>query len=114
MCLLILFWEKFLKLVDAYKNLEGVRHKYEDLLLERDDLDIDNAGLRSKVKLLEGQVKVMESVEKEKQELQEKIVGLKNQITKHDGVEIEKKSLEQNVDVLKTLLTERVHIFTWS
>ena len=101
--------QKFLKVVDAYRDLEGVRHKYDDLQQEKDNLDIDNAGLRSKVKLLEGQLKVMETVEVEKRDLREKIVELKEKIGEFEKVEIEKKSLEQNLNMLKPMLTERVH-----
>ena len=94
--------------MDAYKNLEHVRQKFEDLTKERDEFDIEVTGLKSKVTLLEGQLEVMETANKEKNDLEEKVIELKGQISEYEKVEIEKASLERNLATLTDLLTERV------
>lgn len=107
----LFFPRKFIKLVDAYKSLEHVRHKVEDLTKERDDLDIEVAGLKSRVNLLEGQLKVMEGVNKEKHDLEEKVIELKGHLAEYDKVVVEKVSLEKNLKAITDLLNERVDGF---
>ncbi|XP_060555067.1 centrosomal protein of 290 kDa-like [Ruditapes philippinarum] len=99
---------QFIKLVDAYKNLEHVRQKFEDLTKERDDFDIEVTGLKSKVALLEGQLEVMEASNKEKVDLEEKVIELKGQLSEYEKVEIEKSSLEKNLAAITDLLNERM------
>lgn len=83
----------------------------EDLTKERDDLDIEVTGLKSRVSLLEGQLKVMEGVNMEKCDLEEKVLELKGHVADYDKVVVEKASLEKNLKAITDLLNERVHGF---
>lgn len=85
-----------------------MQHKYDDLLKRRDNLDIENAGLRSKVKLLEEKVKILEEANKKGHDLEEKLIELKGQQVEHEKVKMEKNSLENNLEAVHSLLNERV------
>jgi len=77
-------------------------------LKERDDLDIENAGLRSKVTLLEGQIQVLEEEGQKGCRDDEKIAELKTKLADCEKHKIEKNLVEKNLKQMTDLLTERV------
>ena len=97
-----------MKLVDAYKNLETIQHKYEDLKEQKDNLDIEATSLRAKIKLLEDNLQVLEGVSMEKKDLENQLIDSRMKLAEFDRLQIEHAALQENLKSTNTLLNERV------
>ena len=97
-----------MKLVDAYKNLETIQHQYEDLKEQKDDLDLEATSLRSKIKLLEDKLQILEGVSLEKKDLENQLVDSRVKLAEYDRLQIEHAALQENWKSTNTLLNERV------
>ena len=97
-----------MKLVDAYKNLETIQHQYEDLKEQKDDLDLEATSLRSKIKLLEDKLQVLEGISMEKKDLEDQLIDSRMKFAEYDRLQIEHAALQENWKSTNTLLNERV------
>lgn len=100
--------------MDAYKSLEHIRHKLEDVTEQKCDLDSEAKSLKSKVKQLEDKLQVLEGINIEKKELEDQARELSVKLGDHERLQIEHTTLQENLKITTNLLDERVFYFCYN
>lgn len=90
-------------------SLKGVQHQLEDSCKQRDDVDIEAKGLRSKIKLLEDKLQVLEGVTMEKKDLENEIREFQGKMGEYEKLQIKHATLQESLKSTNSLLNERVH-----
>ena len=99
---------KFTKLVKAYKKWEHIRQQLEDMTGQKNNLDLENKGLSSKVKELEDKLQVLKGVTDDNKRLQDKLGDLEVKIEEYEKLGMEHTVLQKNHKGTTDLLNERV------
>ena len=99
---------KFTKLVEACKKLEHIRQQLEDMTGQKNNLDLENKGLSSKVKELEDKLQVLKGVTDDNKRLQDKLGDLEVKIEEYEKLGMELTVLQKNHKGTTDLLNERV------